>query len=270
MRVLNLRVPDSLKGTLEALVGRRLYEAGYSWEWARRLRRGYQDRDRHISLVDRFVETGGVCVDVGAHGGAYTYPMSRVVGPTGVVLAFEPCPRYARILDGALKRLNVHNVQLHRAALSDREGKMPFVYRTTEGRLLHGRSHLAGSAENAPMAIDVPVTTLDTVAGRFGFVDRVGFMKIDVEGAELFVLRGARRVLEKSRPVVLCEVADEGCARYGHTSTAVFDYMANLGLGVFAWDQAMDCLVPQAPEQRRGDVFFIHESSLYGNATGHG
>lgn len=147
----------------------------------------------------RFFETwpvgDGVIVDVGANVGLVSLLMARRF-PDRPVHAFEPNPSTFAALEANAARNRAGNIQCHRAAVSEAEGTVLFendpVKRGTASIALQQGEHSA----------EVPATTLDAFAAAQG-VDRIGLLKIDVEGFETLVLRGAARVLAEVRPAVI-------------------------------------------------------------------
>jgi FkbM family methyltransferase len=162
--------------------------------WRRRL---LHRLERETLLLRPFVRRGSVCVDVGAYDGLYTLAFARWGAKK--VHAFEPHPIAAKRLGkGRLPKAVTHAV-----ALSDMDGEASLLvpagrYGRAEGHLVRG-----GSPNNTFRKYTVPVRRLD----GYGFED-VGFIKIDVEGNELAVLRGGRETISKSRPVLFIEVEE--------------------------------------------------------------
>jgi FkbM family methyltransferase len=135
----------------------------------------------------RDIRPGDVVFDVGANVGAYTLLFATWVGPSGRVFAFEPA---AAPREG-LERLVAAN------DLSSRVTTIPSAVSAAEGSLTFLADASAGEtrlvSHAGPGTVSVPVTTIDAVCQREGVVPRL--IKIDVEGAELDVLRGARRTI---------------------------------------------------------------------------
>lgn len=159
-----------------------------------------------LRAVERFVAPGSYCIDVGANVGPVTLALARQVGPFGRVLAIEPGPPYLARLRRNLQanpRL-MGRVVILQAGISETEGSLKW-----RPDPLHpfnaGLSQVHGTA--VPGEVLVPVTTLDAAIAQQGW-DGVDFIKIDVEGMELEVLRGARATLESLRPVVLFETLE--------------------------------------------------------------
>jgi FkbM family methyltransferase len=137
------------------------------------------------------VTPGMIALDIGANVGAYTVLLARWVGTAGRVYAFEPS---APAFRGLVRHISL-NVQDDVArplavAVSDREGSGNLMVAATAGE-----SRLAGGLETGN-AVTVPVTTIDSFCARQGV--RPSFIKIDVEGEELAVLRGARETIRQA------------------------------------------------------------------------
>ena len=166
---------------------------------SRRVRRDGRDH-RHLDvLLASLLAAGDLCVDIGANVGTIAATMVRVA-PHGRHILVEPLPDLAARLAEQFEGCEVHAV-----ACSDHEGHETFVRvveRSTRSGLEPGQLRPGMTTES----ITVPVTTLDgLLAGR---PPRV--VKIDVEGTELDVLRGATSTLENACPVVVFEHQPDG------------------------------------------------------------
>lgn len=208
--------------------------------WLRRqLVRYAPSLEKEMLALPALVRPGDVCLDVGASFGTYTVALARLVGLRGRVHAIEPRPRSLRVLALVQRLLTPGNVEVHPVALSDQVGREVIV--TPRRRWLlpvPGRTFLKGCLEPGPdgyypgwseefggAAERVVVTqTLDGLAAE-NRIDRLDFVKIDVEGAELRVLVGAEASLGRHRPIVLCEIEDRHTRKYGHAAAHVFDWL---------------------------------------------
>jgi FkbM family methyltransferase len=139
------------------------------------------------------VKPGMTALDVGANVGAYSLLLGQWVGSSGAVFAFEPAPA-AR--DGLKRHIQLNAldgvVRTVAAAVGAAPSKARFVLESTAGE---GR--LATAGENGATTVEVPVTTIDEFCAREKLTP--DFIKIDVEGAELDVLRGARQTIHRTR-----------------------------------------------------------------------
>jgi len=146
---------------------------------------------------------GQVCFDVGANVGYFTILGSRCVGSTGKVVALEPAIRNLAYLYQHVQLNKAANVTIISAACSDSESLTSFSSgkNCAEGYITS--SMPPEPAKSARVSL-VPTVTIDTVARQLGILPDL--IKIDVEGAELSVLRGAHETLRKARPTLLLEI----------------------------------------------------------------
>ncbi len=172
-----------------------------------------------LAFVEKFVQPGMVFLDVGAHHGLYTLLASRKVGPAGKVIAFEPSPRERKRLKEHLRLNACRNVTTEDFALSD-------LSRTADLYLVDGSQDWCNSLRPPRLtekthAVSVRTVCLDEYLSRHS-VSSVDFVKLDVEGAELSVLLGAKRLLASaSRPVFLVEVQDIRTGPWGYRAREI-------------------------------------------------
>jgi FkbM family methyltransferase len=170
-------------------------------------------------MLDRIVDPGRPCIDVGANLGFYTF---RLAALSPKVLSVEANPELARRLIRGARLSFTKNVVVAGAACGASAGSASFAIPVDKaGREDVGQAHLAGADE---AGFVVQVATLDELILGAAVVDP-GFIKIDVEGAELQVLHGATDTLTRDRPTILCEVQDSWTSRYGTTASDVFSYL---------------------------------------------
>jgi FkbM family methyltransferase len=158
----------------------------------------FGDLDPKISWVcSRLVSEGDIVLDIGANLGLVTMHLASLVGPYGHVHAFEPNPRLVDRLKQVLIANNASNVTLHPVALGACDGELPlFVPDENAGAaslVTSGHSSVPGTM------VRVPVTTLTAKSDAWRGL-HVRLIKIDVEGYEPEVLRGAAEFLASSRP----------------------------------------------------------------------
>ncbi|MGD9590864.1 MAG: FkbM family methyltransferase [Mycolicibacterium sp.] len=183
-----------------------------------------------MRLLDKIDLEDRVAIDVGAHSGNWTLNLARRVGPTGVVLAYEALPHYGRALSISIRLQRARNVRVRNFAVGDCEKTISLRWRSNTNEMLTGRTHVEPGVQPSASVIEVPMVSLDRDLETCG-VDPsdVGFVKIDVEGAELEVLRGACNLLSVGRPIVYLEAEPPWLERLGHTVEDVFDAMAAHG-----------------------------------------
>ncbi len=161
--------------------------------------------EAEVDLFRQLVRPGQIVVDAGANIGAHTVFLSKHVGPTGRVLAFEPQRLVFHLLCTNLALGAITNVDAHHAALGAQPGTIVVPELDVQAANNFGSLGLGDGAAGAPAAgASVPVLTLDGLAAQ-GSLPACHFIKIDVEGMELDVLTGAASVVERFRPRLYVE-----------------------------------------------------------------
>jgi len=167
-------------------------------------------------------------LDIGAHHGLYSLMASEKVGSRGRVISFEPSPRERKAL-----RLNLalnwsRNVSVHEVALGSEAGDADFyLVEGTETGCNSLRPPALKTSTYRPTRVRVAVLDDWLRKRKIGTVD---FIKIDVEGGELEVLRGARKLLStRPRPVLLVEIAEIRTAPWGYSARETVRFMQEVG-----------------------------------------
>ena len=174
-------------------------------------------------LVARVVRPGDVCLDVGANAGWYTVLLGRLVGPSGAVHAFEPNPpAFARLVENVALAGTPRNVHLHALGLGP--GNLSADLHIFEG-IADGHASFSDQGREGFSKVTCSVRRLDELLAEEG-IDRVSFVKLDVEGAELGVLEGAGRLIAGATPpVCLIEMARETTRTFGYGPGALIDVL---------------------------------------------
>ena len=156
---------------------------------------GVYDGLGNLEVLRRYVIPHSIALDIGANVDIYTLALARCVGPNGLVFSYEPCSMLRARLLRNIEINGARNVVLRTSAVGSRRGMAGFADLADATNI--GLSHVEESNQNK-----VAVTTLDHESLGFG-ENRISFVKIDTEGYELEVLRGAKVLLEKHRPRLL-------------------------------------------------------------------
>jgi FkbM family methyltransferase len=186
------------------------------------------DRREDVEILRRILRPGDTYVDCGANVGHLVIVARHIVGDLGRVTAIEANPRIASYCRGNLALNGYHDVIVRNVAVGDTQG--------------HGRISDRRADEQNSLSTDgteVAMAVLDDLVK-----EPVTLLKIDVEGYELPVLRGARRVLQ-SADFVYCELSASNCARFGYEPGDVEDLLLAAG---FAFAR---------PRERRWEI--LHE-----------
>jgi FkbM family methyltransferase len=155
-----------------------------------------------IRELPRLVAKGSIAVDVGAHFGTYSYPLSRLVGNRGQVMSIEPVAEDAARLELAAHQLRLP-IRVYPCALSSCSGTAELLVPDLYGRQKTALSSLE-SHESAGEKRTVQTRRLDDLLESSD--KPVSFIKIDVEGHELAVLQGAVETIRRHKPNLLIEI----------------------------------------------------------------
>jgi FkbM family methyltransferase len=174
---------------------------------------GREDRQT-LAILKRTLRPDSNCIDIGAHRGNILGEIVRRA-PRGIHFAFEPIPEHRRYLARTFPMVRVFEI-----ALSNTKGQAEFA---------HNVRHPTRSGFKPPLIPDEPVETIHVETDCLdSIVPRslpIHLIKVDVEGAELLVFRGAVQTLKASRPVLVFEHTPMAHRRYGAASEDIFDLL---------------------------------------------
>jgi FkbM family methyltransferase len=193
---------------------------------------GSNDR-LELEFIAHNLTPGSVFIDVGASYGYYGLSVAAA-DSSADVHCFEPVPAAYACLTANVARNKLTNVTSVQAAVLDAEHAVQITTST------FGGDHLTTAAHGP--CIGIPGTTLDAYVRRV-LPERVDYIKIDVEGAELLVLRGGAAVIDRWQPIVQLETTDGFTRRFGYGPQDIFDFFG---------DRGYDYLVLERVAQERG------------------
>lgn len=212
------------------------------------LRRGSLEKKLYLALL----QPGEVAFDVGANHGYFTLLFSDIVGASGQVHAFEPVPPTFDLLATFVREQQYYeNVMLTRAACSDRQENMPIFVPAGDSGQASLKRHVEGSWRDGAGVQEFQTTTIELdqyVQARN--ITRVDFLKCDVEGAELLVLRGMAATLRTHHPLLLVEVYRGWTDTFGYNANTLMQFLNSVGYDRFQW--VTDHLGPVATRESIG------------------
>lgn len=173
-----------------------------------------------LQIFASLLKKGNTILDVGANSGLYSIFYSKLVGEQGFVYAFEPdTSTYALLLEN-LKLNECKNISTYNFALSNKESCVEMISYSPEDlnlklqgdsfkymKEVSGKSEAAGNGMKAYKLDDLE---------EIRQIEKIDFIKIDVEGAELLVLQGALNIIQKHRPVIIFELSGEWTPRFNY------------------------------------------------------
>ena len=234
------------------------YRWRVSWSFvAHLLKATTQQHHRALGpMIARLVPSNAVVFDVGAHAGQYTKLFARVAAH-GKVYAFEPGSYARSILRAVVWVRGLSNVAVVPIALGS-EARLDTltIPLKRSGSFGFGLSHLGKpSARWAAVSQEIVATaTIDGIVGALD-LDRLDFVKADMEGWELRLLHGAERSLERFRPRLLLELAGAALARAGDRLDDAFAFLTTRGYRAFRFGAGARLTPVAGPED--GDFWFL-------------
>ena len=187
---------------------------------------GTHDERYIVTKLLNIIKPGDICWDIGANIGFYTCLLASLVEDSGAVVAFEPAARTCGYLKENVSLNQFTNVTVVNKGLGDKQEQRLLHY--SEAGLAEGTASLK-YADGRAVSERVALDTIDNLIPELPTPD---FIKIDVEGYQLEVLRGAEHCLKTHAPLLMAELRD-----VGETNRAIFgeieDYVANLGYQLY-------------------------------------
>ena len=168
---------------------------------------------RKYKMLD-YIKPGSTIIDVGANIGTTVIPAAFKTGESGTVLAFEANPKTFRYLQANIALNKINNVNAYNMALGDKQ-KISYITNKEND----DQNEISQNNHNAHSVKEI---TLDSLTEDY---KHINLLKIDVEGYELFVLKGAEKTLKKVQ-LIYIEISEIQFKKYGYTCRDVFEFLA--------------------------------------------
>lgn len=179
--------------------------------------------EKETGFVRRAIQKDWVCLDIGGCFGWYTVLFSQLVGEAGKVYVFEPVPDNRICLETNLIINACKNVELIPCALGEKNERTQ-IFLPLDGVSGSLRAH---AMLTKCKIIDVEVSTVDQLASAKG-LQRLDFIKADIEGAEFLMLKGALETIKRFRPILMLEVQSHSTRLFDYEPIELFSLLASL------------------------------------------
>ncbi len=229
---------------------------GGMWFVGGKLFRARQPTEEERFLMGMECE-GKVVYDIGANVGLMTLFFARSVGPTGYVVAFEPHPDSFRRLSRNVRVNRLRHVRLVNVGVGAE---------TTALTLYQPSRHLSGAAltggrvfqpdEGKPIEFTVQIDTLDNLVNRLE-LPAPDFVKVDVEGYEVQVLRGAMQTIQQHKPAFLIEI--HRLAGDSPTTSKVIETLDAYGYTFYHVESGEYTSIDTCQNIRGGHIYCVHQ-----------
>ena len=192
------------------------------------------------AMMKQTLSAGDTFIDVGANFGTFSLLASRLVGSSGQVVAIEPQSRLVEMLGQSLRMSGVDNCVVMPVACGSTSETMSLLIPRHDTGRAGFFSGFSGRAQHH--RVDVTVIPLDDLLPSIERSHRV-VIKLDVEGSELDVLEGARRIIAASRPAIIVELNPWSASSAGRGPGDLLDFLTAVGYRSFATSQSFPATV---------------------------
>ena len=182
-----------------------------------------------IKFLKHTLKEGDTFFDVGTNIGSYSLVASKIVGNSGKVYSFEPVFKTLKKLTETVERNNFNNIQIEKKIVSDKNESIN-IYASPDDNI--GMSSIVKKFENVKPE-SVPSVILDEyiIAQK---IKKITLVKIDVEGAELAVLKGMKRILKEIKPIIFIEISNDVLADIAIDAQEIIDFILEYDYSIYA------------------------------------
>lgn len=218
-----------------------------------------------MAILDKFVNKNSNTIDIGANFAYYTHRLSNLC-PAGHVYAFEPIPFTYSVAKKIVDHYNFKNVSLYKLGIGNENCTLAFeVPLQSFGAYSAGQAHISGRNNElegknqhykfeSHEKINCEIVRIDD----FKDINKpIDFIKIDIEGAELFALKGMRNLLLKDQPIVLLEINPFFLQGFKIKESELTDFIDAIGYSTYMYNQDLKKLVSYPSNFRESNYILI-------------
>ena len=212
------------------------------------------------TIVQNTMRPGYMILDIGANIGYYSMWLSKHFR-NATIHAFEPIPKTFNYLERNLEINHTSGVTAHNFGLSDKDATFDFFYYKNGS----GNASMANLSESEDAErVSCTVYTLDGFISQSG-IAKIDFIKCDVEGAELMVVKGGLETLKRDRPVIFMEILRKWSAKFNYHPNDIINLLAEIGFHCYIILNGKIERFQLVDEQTVAtNYFFVHKTLVYG------
>lgn len=210
-----------------------------------------------LEFVEKNIKNGDVFLDIGANFGLYSIFIGKKF-ESCQIHSFEPVPETFEILRQNIEHNKLNSkIKINNIGLADKTGQLFFSNDKYAG------NHIIWNPQKNDMVVKVNVQKLDDYI-KDSAIQSVNFIKCDVEGAELLVLKGAEDIISKFHPIILIEIYNEWTQRFGYNAIDVINFLLEFGYQIKAINPHSKKIEEFDPSKLNSvyDFIFYYDQSL--------
>ncbi len=217
--------------------------------------KAYEPIEAYLLLM--LIKEDSVFIDAGANVGFYSLVTSTKLSSNGHVFAFEPVPSNRKQLNQNIKLSDNKKITVVERGLWFEKDTLSFSLDETH-KNNHG-SFTAASNLQTTLQVPAHVDTLDHLANQLG-IKKIDYIKMDIEGSELFALQGAMNIIRKFKPTILIEINQDACHKMGYSSQEIDKLLLPLEYKIFQVNSLSQNsrFIDSTSEITQGNVFFLN------------
>jgi len=204
---------------------------------AQHLKRGDLWEPHFKAVLDAMVRPGATVFDAGSNFGYNAVMMCKHIGPQGILYGVEPQRLIFQQLCGNLILNNCHNAYVYNTALSATEGELVFLDEVDYDAPWVNIGDVSIRGKNISNEA-VHTWSLDT---NFGAMQTLDFIKMDIQGAELYALKGGQTLIKQHEPDLFIEIEPHQLAKFKVDALDLVDYLRYLGYSIFRIETDYPC-----------------------------
>lgn len=186
-----------------------------------------------IEFIRHLLKPGMQVIDIGANYGVYTLTMAKIIGPTGKVWAFEPASTTAAFLNQSIKLNLMNNILLTQAGLSNRKGTAKLKIEPNSEL-----NYITNHPDSDTTCETIQLLSIDDCEMEFRWND-IDFIKLDAEGEESNIVKGAAHFLSSQSPLIMFEL------KHGNkVNLQLINQFAEIGYGTYRYVNGLNLLAP--------------------------
>jgi FkbM family methyltransferase len=207
-------------------------------------------------MLFKLINDGDTIFDIGANIGWYSNHLAKKFR-NSTIYSFEPIPETFNQISANIELNGATNIRLNNLALSSKKEKLTFYYSPT----ITGASSSQNITENQTMTkLELEAETIDNFINT-NSIDKLDFVKCDVEGAEYFVYQGGFETFKNKKPIIFTEMLRKWAAKFGYHPNDIINFFSQFGYKCFVVNKGKLKTVDKVDEQTlETNFFFLNEN----------